>query len=89
MDRSDEVLTSLRRVNRGLSSVVETTTRTVLDHSAAPELMEIAYAAIDGTVPGEEGRFALQLALGAEGMDSEVIDMIDVLYVRCLLDPTL
>ena len=89
MDRSDELLTSLRRVNHGLTSVVRTTTRTVMDHSATPELMEIAYAAINGTVPGEKGRSALHLALSAEGMDSGVIDMIDALYVRCLLDPTL
>ncbi|MFW2339921.1 MAG: hypothetical protein ACN4GK_07710 [Acidimicrobiia bacterium] len=89
MGREHDVLTSLRRVNDGLAAVVQSTTQTVVQKSADPGSMEIAFAAIAGTASGDEGREALRMALIAEGMDQGVIDSIDALYVRCLLDPTL
>ena len=89
MGREHEVLTSLRRVNDGLAAVVEATTETVMRNSAEPGLMEVAFAAIAGSASGDDGRQALRSALAAEGMDPGVIDSIDALYVRCLLDPTL
>lgn len=89
MGREHEVLTSLRRVNDGLAAVVESTTQTVVQNSATPGLMEVAFAALGGMVSGDEGRQALRSALIAESMDQSVIDAIDALYMRCLLDPTL
>lgn len=86
---ADDVLGSLRRVRDGLTAVARTTSQTVVVNSLEPELMELAFAGIDGRVSGDEGRQALRLALGAEGMDEGILDSIDALYVRCLLDPTL
>ena len=85
----DQIIDGLTRVRDRLMGVVEATTDTVIVNSADPRSMQTAFAALDGRVSGGEGRRALREALTADGISVEVVDRLDALYIRCLLDPTL
>ena len=82
-------IAELRRISDRMRSINERASERLVSTSAQPESMARAYAAINGELSGAEGMEALRSALLADGVPEEQIDVIDALYVRCLLDPSL
>lgn len=86
---SRENVAQLRSISERMHSINDQMSQRIVASSRAPDLMETAYAAIRGEVPGEEGMSALRAALEADGVSEDHLDTIDALYVSCLLDPTI
>jgi hypothetical protein len=86
---SSDNIAQLRRISERMHSINESVSQRLVASSRAPDLMETAYAAIRGEVPGSEGMAALRAALIADGVAEDHLDTIDALYVSCLLDPTI
>ncbi|MGA9597433.1 MAG: hypothetical protein WBV06_14835 [Acidimicrobiia bacterium] len=86
---SSENLAQLRRISERMRSINDQVSQRLVSSSCAPDLMETAYAAIRGEVPGSDGMTALRDALSADGVAEMHLDAIEALYVRCLLDPTI
>jgi hypothetical protein len=86
---SREHVDKLRHISQQMRSINDQVSQRIAATSNEPGLMETAYAAIRGEVPGSEGMVALRAALIADGVAEDHLDTIEALYVSCLLDPTL